>query len=104
MTLGSTFAPAKKTPEHKLHHIILRLRSKVYAHTDDEGGRSIDEYRIQVEGDRAKVSWTEGVHLLDSQLVDPIRILASTQEERLGLEAARLATAIAQVQHDHRSG
>lgn len=66
----------------------------MYAHTDVEGGRSIQDLSIEIKGDVASVKHVERWHPLDRDLLDSIRALCTEQEERLRLEAVRLDGAI----------
>lgn len=90
----STFAPRKGTDQRELHDTLMTLRRKVYAHTDVEGGRSVKELSVEIEGDVATVKHVEAWHPLDRVLLDPIRQLCDDQAAKLRLNAARLAVAI----------
>jgi len=92
------FAPKKRSPERELHDVLMNLRQKVYAHTDLESGRSLAKLVIEVEGDATHVEHVERWHPLDSDLLNPIRELCNTQEERLRLEATRIVGALARME------
>ena len=88
------FAPRKGTEQRKLHDTLWNLRQKVYAHTDVEGGRSIQDLSVEIKGDVANVKHVERWHPLDRDLLDSIRALCTEQEGSLRLEAVRLDGAI----------
>lgn len=66
----------------------------MYAHTDEDSGRSIERLTIDFQGDIASVMHVESWHPLDRDLLDPIRELCNHQAERLRLEGVRILGAI----------
>jgi hypothetical protein len=88
------FAPPVGTQHRVVHETLLTLRNKVYAHTDIESGRSIEQLTIDFHEDIATVSHVESWHPLDRSLLGPIRELCDLQAERLRLEGVRIIYAI----------
>jgi hypothetical protein len=53
------FAPTLGTSHLTVHDMLLALRHKVYAHTDEDSGRSIERLTIDFQGDIASVTHVE---------------------------------------------
>lgn len=89
------FAPRNGTKERDVHDILMTLRDKAYAHTDEESGRSVSRLVVRDDGETAIVEHDETRHALDRDLLDRIRALCAEQETKLRLEGVRVAGAVA---------
>jgi len=67
--------------ERRFHDEIMRLRDKVYAHTDKIGARDIADAGEMLG--LGQVAFVEGWHPLDRKVLPAIRALADAQDGRL---------------------
>jgi hypothetical protein len=77
--IGKKWAPLKSFP--KLHAELLRLRDKVYAHTDKTEARQVVDAGKMIGAESA---WTEGWHAIRREALPVIHELARQLEASLG--------------------
>ncbi|MGH9320577.1 MAG: hypothetical protein ACRD3V_11920 [Vicinamibacteria bacterium] len=77
--LGRKWEPLKQFP--KLHAELLRLRNKVYAHTDKTEARQVVDIAAMLGLESP--AWTEGWHPINREALPPIIALARQMEASL---------------------
>ena len=89
--LGAKWKPSDPD-QRKLHHELIRVRNKVYAHTDRIGARQIVDAGAMLG--LGRVAYIEAWHPLDREKLPAIRALAADQDKRFTARIEEIGLAL----------